>query len=81
MGTEEIAERLEAIAEEIADLALDRLHAAAGDVRRGGEPDPVVIAEERRLTRARRSVQKAADVLRQGPAGDPGADGGDDGAG
>ena len=77
MGVEEIAERLEAIAEEIADLALDRLHAAAGDVRRGGDPDPAVIAEERRLTRARRAVQKAADVLRTGAktgASDEGAE-------
>jgi hypothetical protein len=78
MSVEEIAERLEAIAEEIADLALDRLHAAAGDVRRGGDPDPAVIAEERRLTRARRSVQKAADVLRSGTTAPAGTD--DDGA-
>ena len=78
---EEIAGRLEAIAEEIADLALDRLHAAAGELRGGGDPDPAVIAEERRLTRARRSVQKAADVLRQGTAANPDADGDDDGGG
>ena len=75
MGVEEIAERLEAIAEEIADLALDRLHAAAGDVRGGGDPDPAAMAEERRLTRARRAVEKAAQTLRQRGT-DPGDDAG-----
>jgi hypothetical protein len=62
---EPIRSRLEAISEELADLALDRLReAVAGD---GAAP-----AEERRLTRARRAVDKAAAIL----AG-PGADGDD----
>ena len=66
MGSEEIAERLSAVAEELADLALDRLRAASEEVGAGGQPDPAVLAEERRLTRARRSVEKAVAVLREG---------------
>jgi hypothetical protein len=42
----EIAGRLEGIAEELADLALDRLRQAADQVRAGGQPDPSVTAEE-----------------------------------
>ncbi len=34
---------------------------------RGATPDPAVVAEEKRLTRARRSVQKAVVVLRRSP--------------
>jgi hypothetical protein len=63
----EIAGRLEGIAEELADLALDRLRQAADQVRAGGQPDPSVTAEEKRITRARRSVDKAV-VLLNGPA-------------
>jgi hypothetical protein len=48
--------RLEAIAEELADLALDRLREAVD-----GADD--AAAEERRLTRARRAVEKAAGLL------------------
>ncbi len=59
----DIAERLSAIGEELADLALDRLREAADSVRAGGDPDPDVTAEERRITRARRSVEKAALLL------------------
>ena len=51
--------RLEAIAEELADLALDRLRAA---VDAGAEKAP---ADEKLITRARRSVEKAADLLQQ----------------
>ena len=70
MGTEELAERLAGIAEELADLAIDRLREAAGGLGRGEEPDPAALAEERRLTRARRTVEKAAAILRDatGPA-------------
>jgi hypothetical protein len=60
---EDIAERLAGIAEELADLAIDRLHVASDSVRSGGEPDPSVVAEERRITRARRSVEKAVQLL------------------
>lgn len=56
---EELVGRLDALAEDLADLALDRLRAA------GGEADPApAVAEERRLTRARRAVEKAAGLLR-----------------
>jgi len=56
--TEDVRQRLEAISDELGDLALDRLRTAldGGD---GGE-----AAEERRLTRARRAVDKAAGLLR-----------------
>lgn len=51
-----LRERLEGIAEELADLAIDRLRAAV-------DGDPDAAAEERRLTRARRAVEKAAALL------------------
>ena len=69
MGTEEIAARLTALAEELADLALDRLREATVSAGDGGDPDPVALAEERRITRARRAVEKAAALLGD-PAGD-----------
>ncbi|MHB8465906.1 MAG: hypothetical protein ACYDH6_02615 [Acidimicrobiales bacterium] len=56
---EDIRHRLEAIAEELADLALQRLRES---IDAGGTELPV---DERRLTRARRAVEKAADILRQ----------------
>jgi hypothetical protein len=62
----DIAERLSGISEELAELALDRLREAADSVRAGREPDPATTAEEKRITRARRSVEKAA-VLLSGP--------------
>jgi hypothetical protein len=54
-----VRERLEAIAEELADLAMDRLRQAVD-----GDEDGAAAAEERRITRARRAVEKAAAVLR-----------------
>ena len=54
---DDLRERLEAVSEELADLALDRLREAVGD---GG---PEAAALERRLTRARRAVEKAAAIL------------------
>jgi hypothetical protein len=63
----DIAERLTSISEELADLALDRLFEASEAVRAGGQPDPELTAEEKRITRARRSVDKAATLL-SGPA-------------
>ncbi len=57
---DDIRARLEAIAEELADLALERLRES---VDAGGTELPV---DERRLTRARRAVEKAAAILRQG---------------
>lgn len=62
MGTEleEVRERLRSIADELSDLALDRLREAV----RGADQDPA--AEERRITRARRAVDKAIAVLAEG---------------
>jgi hypothetical protein len=54
---DEIRARLDAIAEELADLALASLRAS---VDAGGTERP---AHERRLTRARRAVEKAATIL------------------
>jgi hypothetical protein len=56
---EEIRGRLELIAEELADLALIRLRES---IDTGGTELPV---DERRLTRARRAVEKAAAILRE----------------
>ena len=67
MGTEELAERLSAIAEELADMALDRLRQASEQVGESGTPDPRLLAEERQLTRARRAVEKAAGLLSPAP--------------
>jgi hypothetical protein len=54
---DDIRRRLEVIAEELADLGLQRLRES---VDAGGVELPV---DERRLARARRSVIKAAAVL------------------
>ncbi|MDP9441268.1 MAG: hypothetical protein M3P34_03615, partial [Actinomycetota bacterium] len=54
---DDIRRRLEAISEELADLALERLRES---VDAGGTELPV---DERRLTRARRAVEKAAAIL------------------
>jgi hypothetical protein len=59
----DIAERLAAIAEELADLAIDHLREATAAVRSGGQPDPALTAEEKRITRARRAVEKAVQLL------------------
>ncbi|HZM54088.1 MAG TPA: hypothetical protein VFC03_03585 [Acidimicrobiales bacterium] len=68
-GLDELADRLGAIAEDLADAALDRLRQNADTVRSGGEPDPGLVAEEKRITRARRAVEKAATLLGGGPTG------------
>jgi hypothetical protein len=60
---DDIAERLGSIAEDLADAALDRLRQNADSVRAGGEPDPDLTAQEKRITRARRAVEKAATLL------------------
>ena len=54
---QEIRSRLEVIAEELADLAILRLRES---IDAGGTELPV---DERRLTRARRAVEKAIAVL------------------
>jgi hypothetical protein len=54
----DIADRLEAISEELAEQAIDMLTSA---IR---ERQPEQAATEKRLTQARRSVEKAAHLLR-----------------
>jgi hypothetical protein len=56
----DLRDRLAAIAEELGDRAIDRLRDALDD---GGGPDAVAVAEEKRLTRARRAVEKAVHLL------------------
>ena len=56
---DDIRRRLETIAEELADLAIQRLQES---IDAGGHELPV---DERRLTRARRAVEKAAGILQE----------------
>jgi hypothetical protein len=56
---DDIRKRLEGIAEELADLAMERLRES---IDAGGTELPV---DERRLTRARRAVEKAAHLLEE----------------
>jgi len=61
---DDIRSRLEGIAEELADLAIVRLRES---IDAGGHELPV---DEKRLTRARRAVEKAAHILSEpDPAG------------
>ena len=62
---DEIRSRLEQLAEELADLALDRLREAASAAREHGDDAAVdeAAAVERRLTRARRAVERADAIL------------------
>ncbi len=54
---DDIRERLESIAEELADRAIEVLRASIQD---GAQDMPI---DEKRLTRARRAVEKAAHLL------------------
>ncbi|MCP4436224.1 MAG: hypothetical protein GY812_12125 [Actinomycetia bacterium] len=54
---DDIRARLEAIGEELADLAIMRLRES---IDAGGHELPI---DEKRLTRARRAVEKAANLL------------------
>jgi hypothetical protein len=56
---DDIRARLESIAEELSDLAIQRLKES---IDAGGDELPV---DERRLTRARRAVEKAAAILQE----------------
>ncbi|TML37601.1 MAG: hypothetical protein E6G27_17265 [Actinobacteria bacterium] len=56
---EDIRRRLDGISEELADLALERLRES---IDAGGTELPV---DERRLTRARRAVEKASAILQE----------------
>jgi predicted ABC-type ATPase len=56
---DEIRGRLEVIAEELSDLAIQRLKES---IDAGGHELPV---DERRLNRARRAVEKAVGILQE----------------
>jgi len=56
---DDIRTRLEAIAEELTDLSISRL---LDSIDAGGTEFPV---DEKRLARARRSVEKAISILRE----------------
>jgi hypothetical protein len=68
----EVAGRLEQMVEELTDMALDALRRATS-----GDPDAAeageALATERRIVRARRSLEKAVAVLNEG-GGSPGPD-------
>jgi hypothetical protein len=68
-AAQDIADRLDALSEELAELALDRLRTATASSGAGEVPPPELVAEERRITRARRAVEKAAALLRGPGAG------------
>jgi hypothetical protein len=61
---DDIRNRLAAISEELADLAIARLRES---IDNGGTELPV---DERRITKARRAVEKAIAVLGDGERGD-----------
>jgi DNA topoisomerase IB len=56
---EDIRHRLEAIAEELGDLAIIRLRQS---IDAGGKERPV---DEKRLTQTRRAVEKAINILKE----------------
>jgi len=69
---DELAGRLDVIAEELADLALAELRTA---LERGESGRPVT---EKRLTQARRAVEKASHLLQAGRGGAAGHEPDDD---
>ena len=64
----EVADRLDAIAEELAESAMTELSSA---IRRGDQKRP---ATERTLTQARRAIDKASHLLRSVGTHDEGSD-------
>ena len=64
-GYEALADRLRAIEEELRDRALDRLRAAAAG-------DAAAAADEKRLLRARRAIERAIRALDPGGGLDEG---------
>lgn len=60
---DDICRRLEEISEELADLAIQRLR---DSIDAGGTELPI---DEKRLTRARRSVEKAIHLIRDAEEG------------
>ena len=63
---DELAARLDAISDELAELAIEILRTALADRAAVGRPPA-----EKRITQARRAVEKAAHVLRQVPGDGP----------
>jgi hypothetical protein len=59
-----VVDKLEAISEELTDLAMDRLREAMA----AGET--TIPADEKRINRARRAVERAAAILRAGDGAD-----------
>jgi hypothetical protein len=72
----QLAERLEGMVEELADMGLDALRRATS-----GDPDSIeageALAMERRLAKARRALEKSIVVLSEGSRGDQAALDGD----
>lgn len=60
----ELIRRLEVLTEELGDLAIERLRQSLES------GDPSAAEEERRITRARRQVEKAAGILAGMPSDD-----------
>jgi hypothetical protein len=64
-ASEELADRLEGVVEELTDMAIDALRRATS-----GDPDSLeageALALERRIVRARRALEKSVSVLREG---------------
>lgn len=63
--TQQLAETLDDLAEQVAELALEELRA---EIDRGGDEPTgrrTASARERKLASARRSIQKAAQSLRE----------------
>jgi len=59
-----IVERLQAIEEDLRDLAYERLRVAAED------GDPSAAADERRVLQARRAIERAINALSERPGND-----------
>lgn len=59
-----VADRLDDVAEQLADLAIAALRAAIDDEASDGRRPDV----EKRISKARRSVERAAQLLRGGPS-------------
>jgi hypothetical protein len=62
---ERMAERLDAMLEELGDMAMDALsRATAGDPDSGETGE--ALAEERRILKARRALERSVAALREG---------------
>ncbi len=63
---EEVLSKLQDIAEEMSDYAYEQLLAASSQMSAGevaGQSTSKLMAEEKAVTRARRSVEKAVSIL------------------